>query len=166
MNTNNTAYLISFGDSKTHRHEEFIVLSKEEAFRFFNNYKTMIKARHEFVSEDNFNELDRHFVTAYAEAEHKNDIAYINIIATQVKSEVFPQTDNTYSDDDVTYIDAWPSTDENDENGRSVATIGSDGKVEYLTDDETGEDKGGKSCLNVLTKIEETITQQVYGEWT
>lgn len=163
---NQTAYIISLGDSRTDRHEEFVVLSKEKAYNFFDNYKAMFKTRYKFISEDNFNELDRHFLTAYADEEHKHDIAYANIQARQIKSEVFPQTDNTYNDEGLTYIDAWPSTDENDENGRSLATIDTDGQVEYLTDNETGKDKGGKSCLNVLTKIEETITQNVYGEWT
>ena len=161
----NVGYLITYYDTKTERNEKFIVLGKQDAYDTFVNLKYQFMKRYKETAY--IGEGDREQIIAYSshhDLDHDtNRVAYASMEKLNVKRTIFPQTDNTYEDEGGFIIDAWPTADEWDENGRSVAKVDYDGRTEYLTDDED-KDKGGKNCLHVFNTIEETITETVYGE--
>lgn len=161
----NVGYVITYYDTKTERNEKFIVLGKQDAYDTFVNLKQQFVKRYPIIGYKG--EDGKEQIMAYADETDKtndqNRIAYASMEKLDVKRTIFPQTANDYEDEGGFIIDAWPSTDENDENGRSVVKVDYDGHTKYLTDNED-KDKGGRHCTNVFSKIEETITEIVYGE--
>lgn len=84
-----------------------------------------------------------------------NDIV-MTMQAIPLMRVVYPQVATDYFDDwdNLQVVDAWPTTNEWDENGRSVATIDPDDKVVTYKDDTEGE-----NCINVFNAIEDLAMQ-------
>lgn len=76
--------------------------------------------------------------------------------AIPLMRSVYPQVATDYFDEseNLQIVDAWPTTDEYDENGRSVATINPDDKIVTYKDDTEGE-----NCVNVFNAIEDLAMQ-------
>lgn len=97
-------------------------------------------------------ENDGHICTYfYEKGEFCQDII-MNMDEIPVMSEVYKQVSTDYYDEseDTQYVDAWPTADENDENGRSVALIEPNDKIVTFDGDTYGE-----NCVNVFNAIED-----------
>ena len=79
------------------------------------------------------------------------DIVF-HMTAVPMMSEIYPAVEATYFDEyeNRQVVDAWPTTDDCDENGRSVALIDPDDKIVTYK-----EGTDGENCVNVYNIIED-----------
>lgn len=96
----------------------------------------------------------------YENGEFCQDIV-MNFDTIPVMSEIYPQVSTDYynEDEDTQYVDAWPTADENDENGRSVALIEPNDKIVTFN-----EDTDSENCVNVFNAIEDWALAETLDE--
>lgn len=87
----------------------------------------------------------------YEDGQFCQDIVF-RMTAVPMMSEIYPAVEATYFNEweNRQVVDAWPTTDDCDENGRSVALIDPDDKVVTYK-----EGTDGENCVNVYNIIED-----------
>lgn len=109
------------------------------------------------IRKENGNEIRTYF---YENGQLCQDIV-MNMDEIPVMTEIYPQVSTDYynEDEELQYVDAWPTADENDENGRSVATIIPVDKTVVFK-----EDTKGANCVNVFNAIEDWALEETLEE--
>lgn len=96
----------------------------------------------------------------YEDGQLCQDIVF-RLQSVPLMSEIYPAVETTYFDEfeNRQVVDAWPTTDEWDENGRSAATIEPNDKIVSYK-----EDTHGENCVNVYNSIEDWALAERLGE--
>lgn len=133
-------------------HKVLAFTDKELAYDTYNKAIDRFKALHPTcVMEGNTPNPDGN-VTIDFRWHDGRIIETMKIEVAPLMSEIYPQVATDYYDEwtDRQAVDAWPTTDECDENGRTVANVNPQNKtIEYT------EDTRGENCINVFNAIED-----------
>lgn len=128
-------------------------LARETYDKAVERMKTLYPDLKTNVRSYNDSNITTYFTEKNGEA--CNEIV-MTMLAIPLMRSIYPQVATDYFDDfeNLQVVDAWPTTDEWDENGRSVATIDPNDKIVTYKDDTEGE-----NCINVFNAIEDLAMQ-------
>ena len=151
----NFVYLVTITDMDE-QEQQLVFTDKKLALETLDKAVARMKTLHPELTSRQLEYEDSKCVFLVEEDDLYDDDIIMEMHTVPIMSEIYPQVSTDYCDEEKGYqmVDAWPTTDENDENGRTVAMIDIHDRIVTYKDEDGLQ---GENCVNVFNAIEDWI---------